>query len=288
MNTTNTCDIDRAIYELGKRYLLGHTNKGISDEVLSQYLSGTDCPHLPTINAIYKHMLEAAQTANMKPGVIGKSIGGVKELGRVLSNFQVESVIATFSSPEMLLDRIEDALKPVGKIRRSPRSIWPRYCKTILGSAAFLAEFASAEEFYRWCDQFVNDKRSRLALPLLLSKEIPGLGFALSCEFLKEIGYLEYGKPDIHLKDILKGIGISKDKDSDYAVLKIIIRISENAQVTPFAVDKVLWLIGSGYFHLHKKTIGEEGRIGSMKKDFINYAKKTMRQRGLIAASKRR
>ena len=41
-------------------------------------------------------------------------------------------------------------LKPKGSIRRPPRSIWTRYCKTILSSAKFLSPFSSAKDFYKW------------------------------------------------------------------------------------------------------------------------------------------
>jgi len=268
---------DRSFFELGKGFLLGKKEKGITQEVLNNYLSGADCPRLNSINAIYRRLLESAQSANMKSGVIGKAIGGVDKLGSVLFDFNVIRVFEAYSDGNAILDKIEKTLSPRGKVRRGPRCIWPRYCDTILGAASFLRMFASAGEFYAWCDRFVRDSRTRLALPLLLAKEIPGFGFALACEFLKEIGYMEFGKPDVHLKDIFKGVGICPENASDYDVLKTIIRVADNSQVTPFSVDKVFWLIGSGYFYGHKATIGKEGRIGSMKKEFIQYACKKLR-----------
>ena len=269
----NQREKDRAVYVMGKDFLLSKTEEGITAEVLEVYLRGDDCPRLGTINAIYERLLEAAQSANMKPGVIGNAIGGVDKLGRVLFDFDVRKVSEVFSASGAILDKIEDTIKPHGKVRRRPRCIWPQYCKTILSAASFLTKFASAEEFYAWCDRFVNDHRTRLALPLLLAKEISGFGFALACEFLKEIGYLEYGKPDTHVKGILKGIGVCPENASDYEVLKTIIRIAENAQVTPFSVDKAFWLIGSGKFYRHKETIGKEGKIRGMKKEFIRFAR---------------
>ena len=268
---------DCLIFGIGEDFLMSKKEEGITAEVLEAYLRGADCRRLGTINAIYERLLEAAQSANMKPGVIGNAIGGVDKLGRVLFDFDVRKVCEVFSTSGAILDKIEDILKPHGKVRRHPRCIWPQYCKTILSAASFLAKFASAEEFYACCDRFVKDQLARLALPLLLAKEISGFGFALACEFLKEIGYLEYGKPDTHVKGILKGIGVCPENASDYEVLKTIIRIADNAQVTPFSVDKVFWLIGSGYFHQHKETIGKEGRIGRMKKEFIYYARKRLK-----------
>lgn len=267
---------DRMVYTMGKEFLLSKNDEGITHGVLTKYLSGDECPRLGTINAIYERLLESAQSANMKSGVIGKAIGGIDKLGSVLFDFDVNKTKANYPSYEILLNKIEDILKPHGKVRRGPRCIWPRYCETILSAASFLSQYSSAGDFYNWCDGFVKDQLARLALPLLLDKEISGFGFALACEFLKEIGYSGYGKPDVHIKDIFKGIGLCPQTASDYDVLKAIIRIADNAQVSPFSVDKVFWLIGSGYFYHHKTTIGKEGRIGRMKKEFIRLASKQL------------
>lgn len=75
-------------------------------------------------------------------------------------------------------------LKPRGSIRRTPRSIWPRYCRTILSGAKFLVQFESANDFYEWVDFFDKDERARVALPLLLDREIEGFGFDLACDFV--------------------------------------------------------------------------------------------------------
>jgi thermostable 8-oxoguanine DNA glycosylase len=106
----------------------------------------------------------------------------------------------------------------------------------------------------------------------MISIEISGIGFPLACDFLKEIGFVEYGKPDVHLKDIFKALGIiDPDEKSvtkqDYASLKAIDRIANACNVTPFAVDKVFWLIGSGNFYLTGINIGRQ------KQKFINQIK---------------
>jgi hypothetical protein len=266
----------KALFEIGKKYLLRRKPKRINEGEIIRYLAGMSCPRKTTMPALYRQMLSAAQTANMKPGVIGKAIGGIDSLGRVLFDFDINAVLDSFANSEQILDRIVDVLNPKGEIRRGPRCIWPRYCKTIQGAARFLAQFGSTEEFYGWGDRFVDDPRSRLALPLLLSEEIPGFGFALACEFLKESGYMEYAKPDVHLRDILIGTGICHKKESDYSILKAILRVSESAGVTPFEVDKVFWLIGSGRFGDVKKSLGDEVNTKSMKKDFIAYAQKRL------------
>ena len=53
-------------------------------------------------------------------------------------------------------------------------------------------------------------------------------------------------------------------------MLKAITRISENLKLSAYNVDKMFWLIGSGYFYEHPE-IGKEGRVGKMKESFIEY-----------------
>ena len=106
----------------------------------------------------------------------------------------------------------------------------------------------------------------------MISIEISGIGFPLACDFLKELGFIEYGKPDIHLKDIFKALEIiNSDEKSvikqDYQTLKAIDRIAKENDKTPYAIDKVFWLIGSGDFYLTKINIGRQ------KQKFINEIK---------------
>lgn len=109
-------------------------------------------------------------------------------------------------------------------------------------------------------------------MPLLLSCEIAGFGFALSCDFLKELGYVNFPKLDVHLRDIFTALHLCPIKTDDYQLFKAIVRFAGNAGVSAYNADKVLWLIGSGYFY-DDPQIGSNGRIGSKKQEFIKYAK---------------
>jgi len=266
---------DRKAYALAKEFILKKKAEGITNEILEKYLQHRHIHRPDSINKIYKQILASAQNANMKAGVIGRALGGMEKLAIVLGNFDPKVVIKKYPNWQFVLNKTEKRLKPKGKIRRKPRSIWPHFCQTILSSAQFLSQFSSAEEFYNWVDIFDRDDYARLALPLLLDREVSGFGFALACDFLKELGYINYAKPDVHLKKIFKALGLCSPKANDYQVFKSIIRLAKNANVTPYNADKLFWLIGSGYFY-HDKQIGKDGRIGSQKKKFISYARKRL------------
>ena len=108
-------------------------------------------------------------------------------------------------------------------------------------------------------------------MPLILAAEIEGIGYPLACDFLKELGFIEYGKPNVHVIEIFVGIGLCPPKPSPYQVQKVISKIAEAAGVSSYNVDKLFWLIGSSKFYMHKQ-MGKDGRIGRMKQEFIAHS----------------
>lgn len=268
----NEVERDKAAYSLCKEYLLELGIAGVTSELIEKYLHLSQSKPRPGTTAeIYKRILRSAQNANMKAGVVGGAIGGIEKLRVILCEFQPKAILEKYLSWEQVLDDIEKHLTPTGKIRRAPRSIWPQYCTAILSAAQFMTQFETADDFSKWVDFFDSDSRARAALPMLLDNEIKGLGFALACDFLKELGYINFAKPDVHLRDIFIGLNLCPPKANDYQVFKAVIRLAKNAGVTPYSADKLFWLVGSGHFY-NDEHIGDKGRIGSYKAQFIAYA----------------
>ncbi|MGH3145292.1 MAG: hypothetical protein ACRDTR_05770 [Rubrobacter sp.] len=245
---------DRAAYKLAKEFVL----ERIAPDTLEGELSISVEDRPATVQELYHRLLASAQNANMKPQVIGGAIDGVHNLGPVLWNFDPVLVLERYASETEVLEEILDQLNPRGRINRTPKGLWPRYCRTILSGARFMSQFSSAGHFYEWVGVFDNE-RARLALPLLLAQEVDGLGFALACDFLKGLGYANFSKPDVHIKEIFPALGLCPPGASDYEVFKVVDRVARNNSVTPFNVDKLFWLIGSRDF-------------GSRKKEFISMA----------------
>jgi len=266
--------IDQQAYSLAKSYLPSLNIKGVTNNLIERYLNPHSLKPRPSSKqGLYERILESAQNANMKAGVIGKSIGGVNRLSSVLCEFEPKVVLDRYGDDcEAVLDDIVNHLHPHGQIRRTARSIWPHYCRTILSAALFVEQFDSAKDFFTWVDFFDRDDRARTSLPLILSHEIDGFGFSLSCDFLKELGYVNFPKPDVHLRDIFTALGLCEKGISDYQLCKAIVRVAQHAGVTPYNADKVFWLIGSGNFY-DDPHLGSKGRVGSHKKDFIKFAR---------------
>lgn len=266
--------IDKKAYQLAKDYLPSKSIEGVTPTIIDKYLNPLSLNPKPTSKEeIYQRILDSAQNANMKAGVIGRALGGVEKLSIVLEGFNPRAVIDKYADDwKCILDDIVRKLKPRGVIRRMPRSIWPHYCQTIISAANFIEQFPSASDFFNWVDFFDKDDRARASLPMLLGQEIEGFGFALSCDFLKEMGYVNFPKPDVHLRDIFTALILCPDKPNDYQLFKAVIRVADHAGVSAYDADKVFWLIGSGYFY-NDYQIGNQGRVGSRKKEFIKYAK---------------
>jgi len=265
---------DKELYNSAFDFLLSFekiTKSELEKHLVSEYEKPND------LQIIYRQLCASAQNKQMSSKVIGNSIGGLDNLKKVLFDFDPHKVTDFYkkTESERLLTDIRSKLKPTGQIRTTNRSLWPIFCQSLIDSAYFLKSFETAEKFYEWANFFANDSKAKPALPLMISIEITGIGFPLACDFLKEIGFVEYGKPDVHLKDIFKALGIidSNEKSTtkqDYATLKALDRIANACNVTPFAVDKVFWLIGSGYFNMTEINIGRQKHkfIEKMKKKY--------------------
>lgn len=250
------------IYQTAYNFLL--KQKGITESDLKKHLI-VESQKPNDLSIIYKRFCESAQNKQMSNKVIGYSIGGIQYLSTVLHDFDPHKVANEYSRTDSmkLLEKIKNVLKPKGQIRITSRSIWPLFCQSVIDSAYFLKQFDTADMFYKWADIFVGDQRAKPALPLMISIEISGIGFPLACDILKELGYMEYGKPDVHLKSIFKALDIIDSKiksgiNQDYETLKSIDSIAKANNVTSYAVDKIFWLIGSGNFYLTGQKIGKQ------------------------------
>jgi len=199
-------------------------------------------PQLTTINQIYFKLLESLTNKQGMPN----SIGEIYNIKKVLKSFSPKKVIETYGQDwRLLFKTIKKDIRPSSRMKISiPNNYWVVFTKGALDGARFLSKFKSGNEFRSSIDFLAKNEALLTAAPLMLSHEIFGFGFALACDFLKESGWSQYSKPDVHIKDILKRTGFSDGTDLD--TFKSVLTIAKNVNQTPYTVDKVLWLIGSG------------------------------------------
>lgn len=264
-----------------------------AQELLNHQIISNDKKNADSLNGIFQRMVESLQNRSRLPNVIGKqlslnengiTINGIKALKYVLCDFDPNEIYKKYNgcdyisllksinnnNPKILNDKVRLSFE------ENSRDLWTSFSKHILSAARFFAKFKDAEEFKVWADKFYNDSDLRPALPMVLSNEIQGIGFALACDFLKELGYTKFGKPDVHIKEILTGIGVfgkvdqnlffenqsysSKNIPTDYFCHKYLDDIANNNGIEPFEIDKLLWLIGSGKIFFEHNILEDDSR----------------------------
>ena len=267
-------DRDRRAYDLAEKHLLALP--GVTAPILAEYRKVQD-PLPNDLAKIYRRLLLSAQNRNMAAGVIGGSIGDPEksakenfdEFAKVTCGFDPIRVRDHYQQRhDQLLANIRKTLDPRGEVRDTPRSLWPQFCRTALSGAKLLADMGSAQKFYESFprprlplkENDCTGDRKLLESPRLLSKQIPGFGLALACDFLKELGYCELPKPDVFIKKIMLGLGLSEPRADDEAVCNAVVRIACHRERTPYDVDKTFWLVGSGFFY-DNPEIGNKGRV---------------------------
>ena len=257
------------IFEMAKTYLLSFER--VDNTILERHLNYWKNRKPKSMNEMLKAMLVHAKNRRM----MNNAIGNIENLRSLLFDFEPSIIVEKYGSDwKKLFHTIHKNCAPPGRMEiNNPKNCWVIFCKTILSASKFLSKFSSVKEFDEFVAYFYPNEYTRLALPLLLKEEIYGYGFALACDFLKENGYPEFVKPDVHIKDIFYGIGISNSKH-DYEVFKDVIRFSKVINEIPYVVDKLFWLVGSGYFYL---TYPNE-RIKTDKRKFIEQVKTSLQQ----------
>jgi hypothetical protein len=207
------------------------------------------------LSKIYHRLLRSIANRNMLPRVIGfEKPENQEKFKRILFNYDYKKIIEAYPAAEELFSIFKKEFRISNPDNN--RNLWKKFSEGILSGANFLVGFKDKDDFNEFVNKFSYNKYTKAALPMLLGKEIEGVGFALACDFLKEIGYEDYPKPDVHLIDVFYELGLSKTKNP-YEVYKKIIEMSEAVNESAYKVDKIFWLICGGTFYNHKVKIGQ-------------------------------
>ncbi|MFA7709449.1 MAG: hypothetical protein WCX82_04935 [archaeon] len=247
------------IFKEAREFIENYTvTVGLNKERLKDYLE--DKRNFNSINDVAESLFISLQNRNMVSSVIGFN-NKYKEMREILFDFDPKKIIESYSDYEQLLLEFNKKFKI--KDYTSPRSLWRQFAKGIISASNFLIIFNDKDDFDKFIKTFSLNKYTKAALPMILSKEIEGLGFALACDFLKELGYREYPKPDVHLIEIFYELGLSATKN-DYDVYKKIIEMCDYVTEDAYTVDKIFWLIGSRNYYkdnIQRKSINNRSEF---------------------------
>lgn len=262
---------EKELFHFAYEYILNFEK--VNEEILSNEITFPELPKPKTINELFLRMLNHSQNKRNMPNTIGNF---QEDLEDVLFGFDPKKVRKKYGKDEwkkLFYVIKEKRNKPDNMVIGNKHGYWVSFTQSILSICYYLERFQSIDDFYNYMQSFVHsDPDVKLGLALILSEEIHGYGFALSCDFLKENVSDQFIKPDIHIKNIFKNLGVSNE-EMDFHLFRDIILFSEHINKSPYSVDKLFWIVGSGRFP-KKQKYGKY--INTNRDDFIEQAKRKL------------
>ncbi len=244
-------NINQQLYETAYKMLLSMLPQRLTENDLDKYLQGNRF-NPKNLREVYRAFIRTAQNYQFMPNVI-QFDNRENKIAEILHDFDYKYVCTL--NPDVLFDEFKSAFGI------SSEKSWRLWSKAVVDSAKFICSFKSIDEF----NDFITKSKDLKTVPLLISKKIRGIGFALACNALKDIGYLDYVKPDVHLIDICDALGITgRDQIEVFDAMQ---QIAKDNNITPYKLDKVLWLVCSGYFY------EDQIRVKGRKEELINKVK---------------
>ncbi|SHJ90580.1 hypothetical protein SAMN02745216_02511 [Desulfatibacillum alkenivorans DSM 16219] len=196
------------------------------------------------------------------------TIGDVDDLEPFLFGFDPVRSAGNYGGDwRRLFTAIREGYTPPGPMDASREgSYWVQYVKGLLSGAVFLSRFETFKKFEKFVAGFAHHPIALAGLPLTLDRQVFAMGFPLATDWLRECGYTNYAKPDVHVMTIFVECGIVREWDT-FQSFKILARMGRLVGEPPAVVDKVLWYIGSGRF-----LPGDEP-VTRYREAFIEYVK---------------
>ena len=265
------------IYKTANDYLLEHA-KDLTESILEEYFFN---PRKKDLNDAFGVVVSSAvdwhKPKAQRIAYWDKNRYAIIE--KVVGNHRISYVQDTFKNdPNALFSAFKDSLSLDSS--QFTADVWLSYANCICGMAQYLSQFKDAKEMYAYFDKFVSPKEkikliSEISVRSHIIKTKTGWGFALSANWLKDIGMQDYCKPDIQVSNCLTSLGLCGK--SNKAVFKTLVAIAEDAKeydktASAFKLDRMLWLIGSQEFYNHPEI-----KLNGSLEDFVSVLKRKIK-----------
>lgn len=252
------------LYKCSYEYLLDMKPAEISNKELQKYFVG-DRRDFSSVSDVYEQFISSAQNYRGMPNTIKYSERRT-QIKNMLYDYDIQKIKEM--DVDILYYKFRDAFSV--KSKDSKMNSWHKWSCSVVDAARFMSAFKDTDDFREFVKRFDYNRATRMALPLLISTKIRGIGFALACDALKELGFIDYPKPDVHLIEIFSQLGLSEA--DPISVFETIVEMAEvckdvDPESSPYKVDKILWLICSGRFYLDDISVGRH------KDEFIEKAR---------------
>ena len=241
---------------------------GVNKNQLQCYYSPEGKKQIDGEQGFFNRLVISLQNSGMMRNSIKyDDIDRRNAIKNVLCDYVVIKAKNRYQNWESLYDSILAAGIKDNGIKKKKESNWEKYCRGLYDGIRFLTDSNGEKEIDSLIDPDnsieLNERIERIKK---ISKEIHGLGFALTCDWLKECGCVWLAKPDIHIRTVVNYLynGQLNGQISDVDVIKKVYEWAEDIDrkdVTPYKIDKIIWLLCTGNFYLNNKTIGRNAVI---------------------------
>ncbi len=202
----------------------------------------------PTARPIFKHLLVSLKNKERMSRVIGE----IEPMTGAFFGFDHSKVLC-YREWRPLLRRLKETVERAKDVSMTnPKTLWAQFARGAFDCANFIGTMfagpdCDAGDFHKLIDSHCQSPESAWQFAKSIAWTIYGLGATLCCDFLKEIGSVQYSKPDRHVIEALKGCHLIPKEDCDpYLVFLQMWRISDAIGRKPVEIDKILWTVGSG------------------------------------------
>jgi hypothetical protein len=174
----------------------------------------------------------------------------------LLCEFVPKAIIAKYPKKAAF---IKEALSRTDalEINKDNKKNWQDFFDGVYDSAKLLAPYNDASEFIKAVDQEANHPAKGVLADTITDflqkpqRKPKGLGPAVAADFVKESDLADGGKPDVHILEVLFGIGALETNSDLNGALEIMRQIAKVNNTTVFEIDKMIWLICTKNFYLH-------------------------------------
>ncbi len=250
------------IYKFSYQYLIDISKDSVSKEKIDQFIKQPDKRNCNCLEDAFDLLLDVLQDFNRNPNVI-KYRTRSQEIKRHIEFPNLQHI--------SLLNPSKLSADFATKFDTNGTRCWENYCKGIVSGAKFLLNFKSYGQFKKLCKSFNKNVMTREAFALLLKEKINNMGFAIACNWLKELGYYNYPKPDTHMKDICLTLKLIDNREDELGCFEAMSNIAKAAHVRPYMLDKVWWLICTGDFYRYDIKLQIPSK--KLKNDFLKALK---------------
>ena len=189
---------------------------------------------------------------------------------KVLFSFNAGKITDTYSSHKDLYEAFINSGIIDNGIGKNKETNWDKYARGLFDGATFL----SKENGENTLDKLIKFNGSGISEEMFdeiknIQNRIHGLGFALTCDWLKECGCTWLAKPDVHIKKVCEEITRNTELN-DKDVIRFMFEWAKEIEtqekdITAYKLDKVIWLICTGNFYLDNVKFGRDIIIKTIK-----------------------